>query len=125
MFMSVVTPACCHTHLAKSAHHASFWSAMLKRASRPQPSALGDCAPTSVLYGSQSTPRKLVTAGVSPTPTWLSAMPAIDPAVALLALPAAATAEADGAAATHNARSRAAKTSAPKRRCRMYRNPSH
>jgi hypothetical protein len=47
--MSVVTPACCHTHLAKSAHHASFWFAMLKRASRPQPSAFGDWAPTSVL----------------------------------------------------------------------------
>src|SRR6185437_9320098 len=119
--MSVVTPACCHTHLAKSAHHASFWFAMLKRASRPQPSALGDCAPTSVLYGSQSTPRKLVAAGVSPTPTWLSAMLAIDPAMALLAPPATVTGEAGGAA-THNARSRAARAGAPMRRCRTCRN---
>src|SRR5436190_15663142 len=107
--MSVVTPACCHTHLAKSAHHASFWFAMLKRASRPQPSALGDCAPTSVLYGSQSTPRKLVAAGVSPTPTWLSAMLAIDRPTALLTPPA--TAAAGGAAAAQNANGRAARAS--------------
>src|SRR5689334_14247846 len=119
--MSVVTPACCHTHLAKSAHHASFWFAMLKRASRPQPSALGDCAPTSVLYGSQSTPRKLVTAGVSPTPTWLSAMPAIDRAIALLTSPGTATAEAGGTA-TPNAKGRDARVRAI-RRCRMY--PDH
>src|SRR5579864_9388701 len=114
--MSVVTPACCHTHLAKSAHHASFWFAMLKRASRPQPSALGDWAPTSVLYGSQSTPRKLVTAGVSPTPTWLSATLAIDRAIALLAPPVAA--EAGGAIAQHNARGKAARACAPNRRYR-------
>src|SRR5512135_2147923 len=103
--MSVVTPACCHTHLAKSAHHASFWFAMLKCASRPQPSALGDWAPTSVLYGSQSTSRKLVAAGVSPTPTWLSAMLAIDRPMAFPASPG--TAEAVGAAAGPNAKSRA------------------
>jgi hypothetical protein len=47
--MSDATPACRHTHLAKSAHHASFWFAMPKCPSRPQPSALGDWAPTSVL----------------------------------------------------------------------------
>src|ERR1700684_916286 len=69
--MSAVIPACCHTHLLKSEHQVSF------SFSTPKPSESAENPATSVLYGSQSTPLKFVTAGVSSTPTWLSAMAAI------------------------------------------------
>src|ERR1700683_5059240 len=75
--MSAVIPACCHTHLLKSEHQVSFSFSTPKPVSWPQPSESAENPATSVLYGSQSTPLKLVTAGVSSTPTWLSAMAAI------------------------------------------------
>src|ERR1700684_2887850 len=82
--MSAVIPACCHTHLLKSEHQVSF------SFSTPKPSESAENPATSVLYGSQSTPLKFVTAGVSSTPTWLSAMAAIcwlRPAVLVAAAP--------------------------------------
>lgn len=67
--MSAVTPACAQAHLAKSEHHSSFWFSTRCVASGPQPSAFGEKAASSVLNGSQSTPSKLVSAGVVARPT--------------------------------------------------------
>src|SRR5580693_8149025 len=74
--MSAVTPACCHTHLAKSEHHVSFSSSTPRALSRPQPSALAEKPATRLEYGSQSK-ASLSEDGLSSTPTWLSAMLAI------------------------------------------------
>src|ERR1700733_2276269 len=74
--MSAVTPACSHTHLLKSEHQVSFSFRTPNVASSPQPSALPEKPPVSVLYGLQSA-AKLVDAGVSLVPTWLRAMLAI------------------------------------------------
>ena len=75
--MSAVTPACSHTHLLKSAHQVSFSFSHVERgvSSRSRPRCAENPA-VRVLYGSQSV-AKLVDAGVSLVPTWLSAMLAI------------------------------------------------
>ena len=47
--MSAVTPARCHTHLAKSEHHVSFSFCTPNFASNPQPLLFGTGGPTSVV----------------------------------------------------------------------------
>src|SRR5579872_6252676 len=75
--MSAVTPPCCQTHFAKSEHHSSLAFSTPNPWLKPHPSSLAEKPATSELNGSQSTPPKLVTSGVSDTPTWPSAISAI------------------------------------------------
>src|SRR5580693_8374574 len=75
--MSAVTPPCCQAHFAKSEHHSSLAFSTPNPWSKPHPSSLAEKPATSELNGLQSTPPKLVTSGVSDTPTCPSAASAM------------------------------------------------
>ena|ERR1700729_3664675 len=67
--MSAVTPPCCQAHFEKSEHHSSLAFSTPNPWLKPHPSSLAEKPATSELNGLQSTPPKLVTSGVSDTPT--------------------------------------------------------
>src|ERR1700729_4373184 len=79
VFMSAGTPPCCQAHFEKSEHHSSLafspptpWLNPHPSPNprlNPHPSSLAEKPATSELNGLQSTPPKLVTSGVSDTPT--------------------------------------------------------